>query len=78
MKENHEYIDLYSGTEVSVILLNSLLKEAGIHGMIQNDLESGRLAGFAAGTPSTIRVKVLKSDTDKAFSVLKDFLQNHA
>ena len=66
MADDKKYINVYSGTEVQVIILKGLLEEVSIHGIIQNDFQSGINAGFGSGTLSTVRLKIHESDFEKA------------
>jgi hypothetical protein len=53
MNENDNLVRIYTGTELTVNLLNTELEKVGISGIIQNDFESGTSAGVA-GNPSAI------------------------
>lgn len=70
------FVQVYSGSEVRVILLQGLLKDKGIDAMVQNDYQSGISAGFAGGTVNTIRLKVHTSVLEKAKPVVDDFVEN--
>ncbi len=72
----NEFIDFYSGNEIAIIGLKSHLETIGIFGIIQDDFNSGNLAGFYGGTPSTIRLKIRKCDIEKAKPILKEFISN--
>lgn len=71
-----EYVRVYSGSEVRVILLKGLLEDIGVDSIVQNEYQSGISAGFAGGTVNTIRLKVHASDMEKAKPVVDDFIQN--
>ena len=71
-----EFINVYSGSEVRVIMLKGLLEEAGIEGIVQNEFQSGITAGFGGGTISTVRLKVHEDDLEKAKPVVEDFIKN--
>ncbi len=55
MEENNNLIRVYTGSEITVNLLKNELEKSGISSVIQNDLNSSITAGFATGTPHTIR-----------------------
>ena len=74
-KENH-YIDFYTGSEISIIGLRKQLEEIGIFGIVQNDFNSGNLAGFVGGTASTVRFKIKELDIEKAQPILDAFLNS--
>ncbi|MCW5520720.1 DUF2007 domain-containing protein [Aureitalea sp. L0-47] len=71
-----EFIDVYSGSEVRVIMLKGLLEEIGIEGIVQNEFQSGITAGFGGGTISTVKLKVHEDDLEKAKPVVEDFIEN--
>ena len=73
---DQEFEQIYSGTEVRVILLKGLLQEAGIDSIVQNEYQSGITAGFGGGTPNTVRLKVHNNDVKKAKPVVQDFIDN--
>jgi hypothetical protein len=54
MKTQKNLMRIYTGTEVSVILLKGELEEKGIYTMIKNDFQSGNAAGFFGGIPSAV------------------------
>ena len=76
MKKDNHYINFYSGSEISIIVLRKQLEEIGIFGIVQNDFNSGNLAGFVGGTSSTVRLKIKELDIEKAQSVLEAFLNS--
>ncbi len=74
MKNN--FIDFHSGPEVDIILIKGLLEKVGIYGIVQNDYNSGNMAGFVGGTLDTVRLKVREEDIQKANEILKDFMDS--
>lgn len=76
MSYNQKFINVYSGNEIQVILLKSLLEEINIEGIVQNDFQSGIAAGFGSGTTSTIRLKIHESDIEKARPIIEEFISN--
>lgn len=76
MSDKPEFIDIYSGSEVRVIMLKGLLEEVGITAVVQNDFQSGITAGFGGGTINTVRLKVHESELEKARPIVKDFIEN--
>jgi hypothetical protein len=77
MKEKNKLIRVYSGTEVSVILLKGRLEEIGISALIQNDYKSGIDAGFVGGVQSAIDLYIQQFDYKKAESIISKFIQNN-
>ncbi len=59
MNSQIDLIRIYTGTEVSVILLKGELEEKGIYTMIKNDFQSGNMAGFFGGIPSAVDLYIL-------------------
>ncbi|MEP2935784.1 MAG: DUF2007 domain-containing protein [Gilvibacter sp.] len=76
MEDHQEFVHIYSGSEVRVIILKGLLEEIGVDTIVQNDYQSGITAGFGGGTINTIRLKVHESDLEKAKPVVEDFIKN--
>jgi hypothetical protein len=74
MKEDDNLVRIYTGTELTVNLLNTELEKVGITGIIQNDFESGTSAGIA-GNPSAVDLFIQESDLKKAKPVIVDFLK---
>ena len=67
-----QFITVFSGSEVEVLMLKGLLEGIDID-IIQNDYQSGIIAGFGGGTISTVRLKIHETDLEKAQSVISDF-----
>ena len=76
MSNSSEFRNIYSGSEVRVIMLKGLLAEAGIDAIEQNEFQSGIVAGFGGGTINTIRLKVHEDDLDKAKGIVDEFINN--
>ena len=74
MKKDNRYVDFYSGTEIAINGLQRQLESIGILGIIQNDFNSGNLAGFFGGTADTVRLKIKESDIEKAKPILDEYL----
>ena len=74
MKEKNKLIKVYSGTEVTVILLKGLLEEIGVMSIIQNDYKLGVDVGFVGGVQSAIDLFIQHSDFEKAESIIRDFI----
>ena len=74
---NHTvFVTVFSGSEIEVLMLKGLLEGLDIEGIIQNDYQSGIIAGFGGGTISTVRLKIHESDLEKAQSIITDFTIN--
>jgi len=77
MKNEDELIRIYTGSEVSIILLKGELEQIGIQSMIQNDFDAGLSAGFGSGVPSAVDLYIQKSDINKAKPILDEFVKNN-
>lgn len=73
MSDLNKYTKIYSGNQVSVILLKGLLDEAGIAIIEKNEQNSGVIAGFVGGTQSTISIAVQEFDKEKAEKIVAEF-----
>lgn len=76
MANNTEFVTVFSGSEVEVLMLKGLLEGLDIEGIIQNDYQSGIIAGFGGGTISTVRLKIHESDMEKAQTIITEFKNN--
>jgi hypothetical protein len=74
MKEKNKLIKVYTGTEVTVILLKGLLEEIGVTSVIQNNYRSGVEVGFVGGVQSAIDLFIQQSDLEKAEPIIRDFI----
>lgn len=63
----------FSGEQHEVAHLKAILEENGIAAMIQNDFQSGALAGFSAGSSSAIDLFIQEKDLEKAKGIIEDF-----
>lgn len=73
MKTDRDYTNIYTGSEVSVILLKGLLEAEGIATLVKNEHESGRVAGFSGGSYSGVRLYVMEMDKGKALEIKAQF-----
>jgi hypothetical protein len=74
MKEKNKLVKVYTGTEVTVLLLKELLEEIGVTSTIQNDYKSGIDAGFVGGVQSAIELFIQQSDYETAEPLIRDFI----
>lgn len=75
MNNDDQIIRVYSGTEIQVLMLQSELEECGIGAMVQNDFQSGVMAGFVAGLPSSVDLYISESDMAAAEPILRAFIK---
>jgi hypothetical protein len=76
MKEEDKLVRIYTGTEISVILLKGRLEEIGISSLIQNNYKSGIEVGFVGGVQSAIDLYIQQFDFKKAEPIISEFIQN--
>ena len=74
MKEKNKLIRVYTGTEVTVLLLKVLLEEIGVGSTIQNNYRSGVEVGFVGGVQSAIDLYIQSSDFEVAEPTIRDFI----
>ena len=77
MNKGDELIRVFTGNEVSVILLKGELESMGISAMIQNDYQAGNSVGFIGGSPSAIDLFIRESDLKEAEPIVHEFLKNN-
>lgn len=66
------YRKVYTETAILVNRLAFLLQKATIRYRIQDDTESGRLAGFGT-PPNAVQLFVFHEDVEKATPIIEDF-----
>ena len=74
MKEKNKLIRVYTGTEVTVLLLKELLEDLGVKSTIQNNYKSGIEVGFVGGVQSAIDLFIQQSDFETAEPLIRDFI----
>lgn len=72
--EEGKLIRIYSGSEVTALLLKDGLEQSGVTSMIKNDFQSGVIAGFAGGVPSDVDLYIDEIDLAKAEPIVSNFL----
>ena len=77
MKERNKLIRVYTGTEITVILLKGILEEIGINSMIKNDYKSGIEIGFVGGVQSAVDLYIQQSDHKKADPIINEFIRKN-
>ncbi|MEX1383200.1 DUF2007 domain-containing protein [Lutibacter sp.] len=75
MEKDEQFIDFFTGSEIMIMGLNRHLAAENIFGIVQNDFNSGNLAGFVGGTIDTVRLKIRAKDFEKAQPILEAFLK---
>ncbi len=77
MSNNDNLVRVYTGTEMKVLLLKSLLEEICVHSLVQNNYKSGVEIGFVGGVQSAIDLYVTQTDLEKAGPVISDFIERN-
>ncbi len=77
MTTKSNLVRIYSGTELTVGLLKELLEISGIPCIIQNDFNSGIMAGFSGGSASSIDLFIQEPDLDKAAPIVNEFIETN-
>lgn len=71
----NKQIKIYTGNQISVLLIQQELKEKGILSNIQNDFQSGLTAGFGGGSPDQIDLLISIEDVKEASEIVKEFVE---
>jgi len=77
VKRIDKLVKIYSGTEVTVILLKGRIEEIGINSTVKNDYKSGVEAGFVGGVQSTVDLFIQLSDFERAEPIIRDFISKN-
>ena len=75
MTSSNNLIQVFSGTEVAVLIIKGKLEDAGITAHIQNDYQSGITAGFGGGVPSAIDLFIQETDIPQAEAIIQEHLR---
>ena len=77
MKQKNKLIRIYTGTEVSVIMLKGRLEEIGISPIIQNNYKAGINVGFVGGVQSAVDLYIQQSDYKEAEPIISEFIKKN-
>lgn len=72
MSDEEEYKRIYTGSEVNVQHLQSILEEEGIPTRVRNDFDSGLRAGFGGGLPGQVLLFAKTQDYEKALRLTRE------
>ncbi len=75
MKEKDTLIRIFTGTEISVLLLKGILEEAGIAASVRNDYQLGVDIGAVLGARSAVDLYIRQPDFEKAVPLVNEFLK---
>jgi hypothetical protein len=76
MKEKNELIRIFTGNEVLVMMLKGALEEIEVGSLIQNDFQSGMLAGIG-GFPEYVDLYIQQADLERAQPLINEFNQTN-
>lgn len=74
---DNKLVRIFTGSSIIVNLLKDELENNGIAALIQDDFNSGTIAGFSGGIPSSVDLFVQKADLGKAEPIIKEFTQTN-
>lgn len=74
---DNKLVRIFTGSSIIVNLLKDELENNGIAALIQDDFNSGTIAGFSGGIPSSVDLFVQKADLEKAEPIIKEFTQTN-
>lgn len=69
----NKLIIAFSGSSITVTLLKEELENAGIAALIRDDFNSGIVAGFSGGVPSSVDLFIQEADMVKAQPIISEF-----
>jgi hypothetical protein len=72
--ERDELIRVFSGSEIAVMMLKEALDEIEIGSFVQNDFQSGMVAGIG-GFPSFVDLYIQQSDLERAEPLIVEFTE---
>lgn len=75
-KQEPHYETIYTGSDVNVQYLQSVLEKASISSIIKNNFESGLRAGFGGGLPGQVQLQVQKSHASEARKIAEAAFDN--
>ena len=72
--ERDELVRVFSGSEIAVMMLKEALDEIEIGSFVQNDFQSGMVAGIG-GFPSFVDLYIHQSDLQRAEPLIVEFTE---
>ncbi|WP_159522559.1 putative signal transducing protein [Sunxiuqinia indica] len=69
-------VRIFTGNKVDISYIKGELEKQGIPSVIQDDFNSGAIAGFSGGIPSAIDLYIQEENLAQASSIIKDLTQN--
>ena len=75
METQSKLIRVFAGSEITVSLLSAELEQEGIPTEIINEYEQSNFRGFSTGTPYSVDLYILDTDSEKADPIVQEFLK---
>ena len=68
-------VRIFTGNKVDISYIKAELEKQGIPSVIQDDFNSGTIAGFSGGIPTAIDLYIQEENFAHASSIIKDLTQ---
>ncbi|WP_321287865.1 DUF2007 domain-containing protein [uncultured Sunxiuqinia sp.] len=68
-------VRIFTGNKVDISYIKAELEKQGIPSVIQDDFNSGTIAGFSGGIPTAIDLYIQEENFAQASSIIKDLTQ---
>ena len=75
METQSKLIRVFAGSEITVSLLSAELEQEGIPTEIINEYEQSNFRGFSTGTPYSVDLYILDTDSEKADPIVQECLK---
>ena len=75
METQSKLIRVFAGSEITVSLLSAELEQEGIPTEIINEYEQSNFRGFSTGTPYSVDLYILDTDSERADPIVQEFLK---
>lgn len=70
-------VRIYTGSSIVINLLKDELENNGIAALIQDDFNSGTIAGFSGGVPASVDLFIQQGDLEKAEPIISEFAKTN-
>ncbi len=77
MNQEDRILKVFTANEILINILKDELDTIGVSSLIKNDFQSGVMAGFSGGTPSSVDLYILEDDYQKAEELISEFLKTN-
>ena len=76
-KMESKLVRVYTGSSILINLLKDELENNGIAALIQDDFNSGIIAGFSGGIPTSVDLFIRQDDLEKAETIISEFARTN-